>query len=213
MAFVAGTDPGLHLTTTGHIFYFTMPRPSVREQLIETAFDRFHALGYNGCGVQEITDAAGVPKGSFYNHFKSKELLVCEVLERYCAASRLDMLAPSKVPPLQRLRAHFEFLAEPYDANGFMRGCLIGNLSTELSDGSPVVREALQVALGRWSDAIAALLREAQQRGELGRGLRPQPLARYLVSAWEGAVARMKVVKSGTPLDDFFVVTFNALLV
>ncbi len=47
----------------------------VREKIVSAAIDRFHALGFSACGVQEIVDKAGVPKGSFYNYFKTKELL------------------------------------------------------------------------------------------------------------------------------------------
>ena len=41
-----------------------MAKLSVREKIVAAAAERFHALGYNACGVQEIVDAAGVPKGS-----------------------------------------------------------------------------------------------------------------------------------------------------
>jgi TetR/AcrR family transcriptional regulator, transcriptional repressor for nem operon len=45
------------------------------------AQERFHALGYNACGVREIVDAAGVPKGSLYNYFQAKELLARQILD------------------------------------------------------------------------------------------------------------------------------------
>jgi TetR/AcrR family transcriptional repressor of nem operon len=189
-----------------------MPRPGVREQLVEAALDRFHALGYNGCGVQEITDAAGVPKGSFYNHFKSKEAMLCEVIERYCADSRVEMLEDTSTPPLERLRKHFEYLAKPYPRNGYERGCLLGNLSAEMMDASSEVREAVDGALKRWSDAVAAVLQEAQAEGQLRPELRPKVLGRFIVSSWEGALLRMKAAKSHGPLDDFFSVTFGVLL-
>jgi len=50
-----------------------MAKLSVREKIVAAGAERFHALGYNACGVQEIVDAAGVPKGSFYNYFKAKD--------------------------------------------------------------------------------------------------------------------------------------------
>ena len=60
---------------------------TVRDKIIQAALDRFHALGFSACGVQEIVDRAGIPKGSFYNHFESKEQLFQtaseEVLERW----------------------------------------------------------------------------------------------------------------------------------
>jgi TetR/AcrR family transcriptional repressor of nem operon len=46
-----------------------MPRVSVRERLVDVAIGEFHRRGFNGCGVKDITEAAGVPKGSFDNHF------------------------------------------------------------------------------------------------------------------------------------------------
>lgn len=67
--------------TTGHIV--GMAKPNVRERLLDAGVEAFHRRGFNGCGVQEITEAAGVPKGSFYNHFASKEALGAAVLDRY----------------------------------------------------------------------------------------------------------------------------------
>jgi TetR/AcrR family transcriptional repressor of nem operon len=98
-----------------------MPRDSARERLVNAALDEFHRHGFNGCGVKDITQAAGVPKGSFYNHFESKEALALETLNRYGQSRRLEMLADSTQEPLARLRAHFEFLREELQASGFAR--------------------------------------------------------------------------------------------
>jgi len=79
-----------------------MARPNVRERLLDAGVEIFHRCGFNGCGVQEITDAAGVPKGSFYNHFASKEALGAAVLDRYwqqCASATLGILEDSEVRP------------------------------------------------------------------------------------------------------------------
>lgn len=189
-----------------------MPRPSVREQIIDAAADRFHALGFNGCGVQEIVDAAGVPKGSFYNHFKSKEGLALTVLERYVAANSISRLTDPTSPPLERLKGHFETLSKRFAAAKYKRGCLVGNLSTEMSDSSPQLREALEIILRDWSKAIAKLLRQAQSNGEMARHHHPETASRFILSAWEGAIARAKVDKSPVPLDDFFAIVFGTLL-
>src|SRR5271154_3760307 len=102
-----------------------MAKPTVREKIVAAAQERFHTLGYNACGVQEIVDAAGVPKGSFYNYFKAKELLAREVLNNYWAGGRLDVLADKTLPPLERLRQHFEHIASRYKKVGFENGCLV----------------------------------------------------------------------------------------
>jgi AcrR family transcriptional regulator len=94
-----------------------MARLSVREKIVAAAAERFHALGYNACGVQEIVDAAGVPKGSFYNYFKAKELLAREVLNNYWVDAGLDILADKSTAPLARLRRHFHHIASRYKAD------------------------------------------------------------------------------------------------
>src|SRR5882757_4758998 len=101
-----------------------MARASVREQIVDAAFDQFHQHGYNGCGVKLITDSAGVPKGSFYNHFESKEALALVVMQRYGDTRRVPELADQSVAPLARLRNHFEFLASDIEKYGYHRGCV-----------------------------------------------------------------------------------------
>jgi TetR/AcrR family transcriptional regulator, transcriptional repressor for nem operon len=59
-----------------------MPRPSAREEIVQAGLKCLVEKGFNAVGVQDITDAAGVPKGSFYNHFESKEALGVEIVER-----------------------------------------------------------------------------------------------------------------------------------
>lgn len=66
-----------------------MSRRSVREEIVNAAVEQFHARGFNAAGVKDITDSAGVPKGSFYNHFVSKEALAVVALERYGESRRL----------------------------------------------------------------------------------------------------------------------------
>ena len=102
-----------------------MAKLSVREKIVAAAAERFHTLGYNACGVQEIVDAAGVPKGSFYNYFKAKELLAREVLNNYWADAGLDILADKSIAPLERLRRHFQHIASRYKKFGFENGCLV----------------------------------------------------------------------------------------
>ncbi|GGF00025.1 TetR family transcriptional regulator [Aliidongia dinghuensis] len=189
-----------------------MPRPSVRGKLLETALEQFQAQGFNGCGVQDITNAAGVPKGSFYNHFASKEALALEVLEQYSQGSRPDLLTDETVPPIDRLRAHFAFLSDRLEGWHFAKGCLLANFGGEIADTNPAVREAMAAFFERWVSAVGVVLRQAQVQGEIDARHDPDQLARFLVYAWEGAVIGAKVMKSRGPLDDFFAVSFDRLL-
>ncbi len=187
-------------------------QPKVRDRIVGAALERFHALGFNACGVQEIVDTAGIPKGSFYNHFKTKESLALEVLALYTAGSKREILGDESIPPLERLRRHFEFLASRYAVIGYGKGCLIGNLAAEMTENTPLLRDAIGQSLARWTALVADAVRDGQAHGGIASGLDAERLARFLVNAWEGAIVRMKIVNSRQPLDDFLAVTFAALL-
>src|SRR6202451_4128529 len=89
-----------------------MARRGTREQIVQAGLKCLVERGFNGVGVQDITDAAGVPKGSFYNHFESKEALGAEIVERYGADKRRrELLTDKSIPPLERLRRHYERLS------------------------------------------------------------------------------------------------------
>jgi TetR/AcrR family transcriptional regulator, transcriptional repressor for nem operon len=98
-----------------------MPRSSAREQLIEAGLQTLHLHGFNGCGVRDITDAAGVPKGSFYNHLESKEALALQTLERFWQKGTgwRALLSDTNVDPVERLRRHFRALADAVVAKIF----------------------------------------------------------------------------------------------
>src|SRR5580658_9997508 len=111
-----------------------MPRPSAREEIVQAGMKCLVERGFNAVGVQDITDAAGVPKGSFYNHFESKEALGAEVVERYGAdETRREILTDPGVPPLQRLRRHFERISALNVDSHFKRNCILGGFASELA--------------------------------------------------------------------------------
>ncbi|MGI8333204.1 TetR family transcriptional regulator C-terminal domain-containing protein [Actinomadura scrupuli] len=189
-----------------------MARRSMREEIVEAALEQFHAHGFNAAGVKDITDTAGVPKGSFYNHFDSKEALAVVALERYGAGSRMQDLADHAVEPLTRLRAHFEFLRDQSLRRDFTGGCLIGNFGTEIVDHSDVIRAAVRQGLGEWTALIAEALGQAQRAGTLRADLDPETTARFVLNAWEGALIGARADRSAEAFDAFFDVVFGVLL-
>jgi TetR/AcrR family transcriptional repressor of nem operon len=189
-----------------------VPKPNVREKIVDAALYLFHTRGYNGSGVNDIVVTAGVPKGSFYNHFVSKEALGLETIARYWSDFDIESLKDHDVPPLVRLRRHFEHLAERFGDCGYSRGCLLGNFGSEMADANPKIREALSVILAAWTDAIAGVLREARDAGVLPADKDVDKFARFLMDAWEGCLIRGKVMKDRSALDDFFDITFGCLL-
>ena len=176
------------------------------------AAQRFHALGYNACGVQEIVDAAGVPKGSFYNYFKTKELLAREVLGDYWGAARLDILADKSIAPRERLHQHFEHIASRYKKAGYQHGCLVTKFVNEASDLTPQLQRELKSELGRWTALIAETVRDGQADGSISTAIDAAQLARFLLEGWGGATGAMKLAASRGPIDDFLAVVFGIVL-
>jgi TetR/AcrR family transcriptional repressor of nem operon len=190
-----------------------MPRPNVREQLIEAGLQTLHLQGFNGCAVQDITDSAGVPKGSFYNHFESKEALALQALDRFwqSGADRRALLSDTNLDPVERLRRYFHALSDTVVHHNFERGCLIGNFSSELSAQSREIRYRLAEIYAAWSRLIESCVREAAKVGRVQPRLPAATIATFLVNAWEGAVLRSKVEQDKSPLDRFECVVFSSI--
>ena len=184
----------------------------MREEIVEAGLAQFHERGFNAAAVKDITDRAGVPKGSFYNHFESKEALAIEALERYGVSMRLGDLADKSVEPLARIRAHFEYLRHEVLGYGNLRGCMLGNFTTEVADHNDSIQQLLKQGLGLWAERLGGALAEAQEAGSIPAGLDTAMIGRNLVSAWEGTLIRVRAERSPEPFDDFFTVTFDVLL-
>jgi TetR/AcrR family transcriptional regulator, transcriptional repressor for nem operon len=191
-----------------------MPRPSAREDIVQAGLKCLLEKGFNGVGVQGITATAGVPKGSFYNHFESKEALGAEIVERYGADTRRrELLADKSIPPLERLRRHYERLNAVFVAAKFQRGCLLGNFSAELSNQSDVIRDGLRRLYERWTKDVEATIAEAQEQGLVSKKAKASDLAAFLLDAYEGALLRARVERDNRSFDRFMTFAFSKILV
>ena len=190
-----------------------MARPSTKEQIVQAGLKILLDKGFNGVGVQEITETAGVPKGSFYNHFESKEALGGEIVERYGAdATRRQVLLDKSLPALARLRGHFEGLNNLFVKSKFERGCLLGNFSAELSNQSAVIRERLAELYQRWSRDIELAIADGQAEGTIPPDKNAADIAAFLLDAYEGALLRARVERSRAPFDRFMQLGFDRIL-
>jgi TetR/AcrR family transcriptional regulator, transcriptional repressor for nem operon len=187
----------------------------VRERLLEAGVQTFSKSGFNGCSVQDITDAAGVPKGSFYNHFESKEALGAAALQHYWtdgACDQLKILTRLDMSPRERLRTYFEAATAEMARIGFTCGCLVGNMAAELSDHSPLIAIQLSAIFLGWSGQVAECIRAAQAAGEIESNADPDQLAAFVLNAWEGAVLRARIEKADRPLRQFIQTLFTIFL-
>src|ERR1700742_919662 len=123
-----------------------MKQGTTRDHLLSTGMKVLHSRGFHASGVQDITDAAAVPKGSFYTHFDSKERFGAEVLGRYWerrADRAVVILGDETLSPLSRLKSYFAGKTSARRGGTFDQGCLIGNFSAELAGESRMVRDRL----------------------------------------------------------------------
>lgn len=188
---------------------------STRSRILEMGAQAIAEKSFNSCGLAEILQRAGVPKGSFYHHFGSKEdfgvALIEKEIEDYLELLR-PLLSDRRRSPLQRLRAVFELSREQCLQHGAARQCLIPKLALETSQLSEPVHAAVKCAYDQWSALLARVIREAQAAGELSRTHDPDRLADVLVMLWEGATIRMQIDRSLQPVDDFMAFVFDSLL-
>lgn len=189
-----------------------MGRASVRDQLLEASLGVFQSYGFNGASVQDLTDAAGVPKGSFYNHFSGKEDLALAALGLYIERSGVEVLRDTRLKPLDRLRRHFRANWKTAKERGYTAGCFLGTMSSEIADTHERSRAAFLEVFERWTALIERAIAQAQADGDIVQAAPAATLARFVLNAWQGALVRMKVVKGDQPLRDFNAVVFDVLL-
>jgi TetR/AcrR family transcriptional regulator, transcriptional repressor for nem operon len=180
-----------------------------KRRLIEAGLTLMLERGYNDLGVQPLLDRTGVPKGSFYHHFRSKEDFALQVVDHYMAAvhAQLDTcLADETHPPLERVRNFFRATRGTYASQGYL-GCLLGGLGQELSGVNETFRRRISECLAGIGRRIAACLEEARLAGQLAPASDPEALADVLIDCWEGAALRTRLLRDPAPLDavlDFY---------
>jgi TetR/AcrR family transcriptional repressor of nem operon len=186
-------------------------RPSSRNVIHEAAMKVLTKRGFHASSVQDITDAAGVPKGSFYNHFKSKEALAAEILTAYGAGNTdRGILTNRAVPALDRLRKHFAALNEYFSR--CTDGCLVGKLMAEVSDETPQIREKLLSVLKLWGGELSSAIADGQREGSIRTDLKADELAAFLIDSYEGAILRTRVEQNPRALRSFVEIVFSSIV-
>lgn len=177
-----------------------------RRSLIRAGLEHLTEKGYSSVGVDEILQAAKVPKGSFYHHFRNKADFGLALIAAYDAyfAGLLDQAFLDKGrAPLARLRLFTELAEDGMARHGFRRGCLVGNLGQEMGALPDGFRGALVQVFETWQARTAQLFREAQATGELSADHDPDALAEAFWIGWEGAILRAKLELRPDPLRRF----------
>ncbi|MCW9016697.1 MAG: TetR/AcrR family transcriptional regulator [Kangiellaceae bacterium] len=177
-----------------------------RQHILDAGLSVLSLKGYNGTGVKDIVDAAGVPKGSFYNHFDSKQAFVIEAIEKVAKQSTFEsktVLENPEYSPKQRLLNWFDIASDEMKSESFCGGCLVGNICLEMADENPEIRHTVNQIMEQYIQLIADCLADAKNQGELPKSTDTNALAEFIHCAWEGTVMRMKACRKCNPYTNF----------
>jgi TetR/AcrR family transcriptional repressor of nem operon len=181
-------------------------RLATREALIRGGLELLTEKGFNTVGLDEVLRRVGVPKGSFYHYFASKDDFGQQVLASYAAyfADKLDRwLLDDSRPPLERVAAFIADAKAGMARHHYGRGCLVGNLGQEMGALDESFRGQLEAVFQDWQTRLAACLAAAVAAGELAPGTDCPRWAAFFWIGWEGAVLRAKLVRNDEPLQLF----------
>lgn len=190
-------------------------KTNVPNQLLDAGRELFSTHGYHATGIQQITDLAGVPKGSFYNHFASKEAFAAAIIDQYAEELRQDwteMMRAAPPEPMAAIRYAFAQLIVRHECATCWKGCLIGNFAAEMAEASDLCRQRLAAAMQGWRAALAKLIRNAQEAGDVRSDMDASTLSAVTWDVWEGALLRMKVDQSIAPLRQSMDIVLNTFL-
>ena len=200
----------------------SMKRANKRNELIQVGKEIVVQQGFKATSLNDILSTAGIPKGSFYYYFSSKEDFGLAIVDDFAREYRDKLetfLKDERYSPLTRLRNYFEFKIADMEANCCNDGCLIGNLAQELSTQNEVFRDRLEQVFAEWEQYFIQCLNEASEIGEI-KNYKPQgmallddfnTLAKFILSSWEGAILQAKVTKSVLPMQTFVQILFEQI--
>lgn len=175
-----------------------------RQQILDVAREIILGKGFAAVGINEILAAAGVPKGSFYHYFKSKEQFGNAMLEDYFAQYMVmleDRLGNTTLPVSEKLLGYFHYWLESQSSDATEGKCLIVKLSAEVTDLSESMRMTLKNGTDRIVERLAQTVELGIANGEFPASLHASSVTHELYYLWLGATLLTKVHRNREALE------------
>ncbi|MFW1645460.1 TetR/AcrR family transcriptional regulator [Acinetobacter guillouiae] len=174
---------------------------ATRQHILNTSFKLVLHKGFVGVGLQEILTTCGVPKGSFYYYFSSKEAFGCALLQQYLADYKVkidQLILQEERSAYARLVALWQaWIDDPcHNEGGWAENCLIVKLAAEVSDLSEDMRQILNFGVSKLTERIANLLSDGQQDGSIPQHIEPEKMAQTMYQLWLGAALLAKLAQN-----------------
>lgn len=176
-----------------------------RAHILETGSPVMHRLGYNGAGVNDIVKAAGIPKGSFYNYFESKEDFAIQAMRYHGQLIRKQFMVyfeDQNQSPVQQIFKCFEEFILHFE-NNCLDGCFIANVAQEMADVNQKISDIANSELHLTEQLFSKVIQRSILLNEISKTHDPMDLAEFILNAWEGSLIRMKSKNSTDPLHNF----------
>lgn len=163
---------------------------TTRETILDSASELMLHKSYPATTVDEICEAAGVSKGSFYHAFKTKEDMGLALLEDYYRRGTQNLMGAPWVlatDPVERLLGLLEHTRE--NAGNFWgNGCLLGSFATDVSETNPAMQKRISHIFSKLAGGLAPVFEPAVRAG----GPSSQDLAEQYLATIEGSIVLAK---------------------
>ncbi|MBA1272928.1 TetR/AcrR family transcriptional regulator [Stutzerimonas azotifigens] len=192
----------------------TRETSNVRQEILDVGQRIMAAKGYSAVGLNEILATAGVPKGSFYHYFNSKDAFGEALLESYFAAYLAELDQVLALPDLNMAQRLMKYWAVWQDTQSFQdcQGkCLAVKLGVEVADLSEAMRAVLKRGTSGITDRLAQAIEAGVAEGSLRICDEPHAVAQSLYQLWVGASVMVKITKSIQPFEAAMSMTRQAL--
>lgn len=170
--------------------------------------------GFSAVGLNEILTASGVPKGSFYHYFGSKDAFGEAMLESYYEGYLADLDTTLSAPGLtmaQRLMNCWKNWQDTQSFHDCQGKCLTVKLGAEVADLSEAMRRALERGTAGITDRLARAIEAGVAEGSLSVDGTPDDAAQSLYQLWLGASVMVKIVRNTQPFETAMTTTRRIL--
>ncbi|MBX3540959.1 MAG: TetR/AcrR family transcriptional regulator [Chelatococcus sp.] len=171
-----------------------MPRaagkPDARSKLLDAALTLVRAKGYSATSVDELCAAAGVTKGAFFHHFKSKDALAVAAADYWSQTTgALFAAAPyhNHADPLDRVLGYVAFRKELLQGDVPEFTCLVGTMVQEAYESTPAIRDACERSISGHAATLEADIQSAIDDRRLSPDWSAQSLALHTQAVLQGA--------------------------
>jgi TetR/AcrR family transcriptional repressor of nem operon len=161
-----------------------------RTKLLDAALDVFRAKGYSATRVEDICAAAGLTKGSFFHHFKTKDELAIAAADRWSVVTgELFRNAGYHEPadPVDRVLGYLEFRKQLLRGSLAEYTCLLGTLIQEVYDTNPPIRRACEQSLSSHVATLVGDIEAAKAAHARGATWSAEGLALHMQAVIQGS--------------------------